>query len=241
MPAGIEQEKGDKLKSIRPLPCSPRDEITPAMYVPMTAEKARRAWFKLPAYAKAFIDYEDVLQDALAHVCSYVIPRYDPRRAAWSTYLYTALDNHLANFAASFRCTKRTPPPDFQQATSFMPADVAASTLAFCRAFIHASENVRFVLANLVFRPHSLSRHLTDGPLREIRALSCKFKLSAGDISILRRTPECWMRMVDMLPETCKVTANNVLREANHECASNRGRAKGVRVRGKRAMRVCFA
>ena len=63
-------------------------------YVKLIAKKAWMNWRKLPPASRAWIDPEDLINDGVLFVKSYIIPHYRPHRGPFSTFLIFALDQY---------------------------------------------------------------------------------------------------------------------------------------------------
>jgi hypothetical protein len=76
-------------------------------YVRLVAQKAWQTWYKLPPQHKNWMDIEDLVEDGVLFMRFYVIPRYRPHRAKFTTYLSTSLENYYKNMLAELFTRKR--------------------------------------------------------------------------------------------------------------------------------------
>ena len=72
----------------------------------MVGEQAFITWQKLPPHTRAWLSVEDMLSDGMHWVVYSIIPRWEPRRGALSTFLYKCIRTYFDKTYESVYLTK---------------------------------------------------------------------------------------------------------------------------------------
>jgi len=171
-------------------------------YIGIITKLSLRYWRKLPPHVQSFFDAEDMVSEVVLSVLV-ASQRYDPARAAPSTFVHCVAENHCRTLVSKHELKKRFSSEivsfdDLQRwsrPTNQVRKDIhnwsrpdrgiqcAESRMAMERLIADASENLRRALWSF-FTSRQLSKF--HGPeLSEFRMLVAKHRISAGDLRLV--------------------------------------------------------
>lgn len=81
-------------------------------YKNLVAQEARKWWLKLPAHTRVWVSLEDLIEQGMCWVMMQGVPRWDRKKSALSTFLYSGLQNKFSDIVMGLRRQRRN---DFRE------------------------------------------------------------------------------------------------------------------------------
>ena len=178
-----------------------------AEYKRMVMKAAWSAYYKLPLQTRSWIDAEDLIQDGLLFAKYYVVPRYRPHRASFSTFLTRSLDNFYKGMLEHHytqkrnKCTPVSISSCFCQLHATDPIEEEIHAVqAFQRIATIASPQLRFYLNQFLFTRGKLRPNKQNFAVAvsELRVLARQHSFTRDDLSFLLKN-ESWRHRMPTL------------------------------------------